>query len=42
MRVLKLNNVTQLTDVLNNLIKKCPLLEILELNNLDKLSDLFL
>jgi F-box/leucine-rich repeat protein 2/20 len=40
--VLKLGGLVNISDQLHNIFKKCPLLEVLEANNLERLSDNFL
>lgn len=42
LRVLKLGGLTLVSDQLHQLFKKCPLIEFLEANNLERLTDSFL
>lgn len=42
MRVLKLGGLTLVSDQLHQIFKKCPVIEFLEANNLERLSDSFL
>lgn len=42
MKILKLSGVTEISDTIHNLLKRCPNLEALDVNNLEKLTDNFL
>lgn len=42
LKILKMGGLINLSDSVNNLVKRCAMLELFEANNLEKLTDVFL